>query len=74
MNSADEEKACEQSVKKAFRLMVAALVVVTVAVEVLCASRAGMSLSACLVSLELGVLLGAGLEALCGRWRRHVDR
>lgn len=66
-----------QFVKMVFRQMDAALVIVAVAVavEFLCAARVGMSLSACLVSLELGVLLGAGLDALRGRLRRrHADR
>lgn len=75
MNST-EEKTYEQYVKLAFRLMVAELAIVTIAiaVAVFCAAEAGMSLSACLVSLALGVLLGAGLDALRGRWRRHADR
>lgn len=62
--------------KKAFRLMAAELAIVSAvaAVAVFCAARVGMSLSACLVSLALGVLLGAGLDALRGRWRRHADR
>lgn len=75
MNST--EKAYEQYVKLAFRLMVAELVIVTIAiaVAVFCAAEVGMSLSACLVSLALGVLLGAGLDALRGRLRRrHADR
>lgn len=69
-----EEKICEQYVKLAFRLMVAELVIVTIAVvvAVFCAAEVGMSLSACLASLALGVLLGVGLDALHGRlWRRH---
>lgn len=72
-----EEKIYEQYVKLAFRLMVAELVIVTIAiaVAVFCAAEVGMSLSACLVSLALGVLLGAGLDALRGRLRRrHADR
>ena len=77
MNST-EEKAYEQYVKLAFRLMVAELVIVTiaVAVAVFCAAEVGMSLSACLASLALGILLGAGLDALRGRlWGRHdADR
>lgn len=77
MGSTGSEKAYEQLVKLAFRLMVAELVIVTivVAVEFFFAGRVGMSLSACLVSLALGVLLGAGLDALRGRLRRrHVGR
>ena len=75
MNST-EEKTYEQYVKLAFRLMVAELVIVTIAiaVAVFCAAKVGMALSSCLVSLALGVLLGAGLDALHGRWRRHADR
>lgn len=77
MNST-EEKAYEQYVKLAFRLMVAELVIVTIAiaVTVFCAAEVGMSLSACLASLALGVLLGVGLDALRGRlWRRYdADR
>lgn len=72
-----EEKIYEQYVKLAFRLMVAELAIVTIAiaVAVFCADEVGMSLSACLVALALGVLLGAGLDALCGRLRRrHADR
>lgn len=63
--------------KKAFRLMAAelAIVSVVVVVAVFCAARVGMSLSSCLVSLALGALLGAGLDALRGRLRRrHTDR
>ena len=69
-----EEKIYEQYVKLAFRLMVAELAIVTIAiaVAVFCAAEVGMSLSACLASLALGVLFGAGLDALRGRlWRRH---
>ena len=59
--------------KKAFRLMAAELAIVSVVVVV--AARVGMSLSSCLVSLALGALLGAGLDALRGRLRRrHADR
>ena len=68
------EKIYEQYVKLAFRLMAAELVIMTIAiaVAVFCAAEVGMSLSACLASLALGVLLGAGLDALRGRlWRRH---
>ena len=63
------EKIYEQYVKLAFRLMVAELVIVTIAVvvAVFCAAEVGMSLSACLASLALGVLLGAGLDVLRGR-------
>lgn len=60
--------------KKAFRLMAAelAIVSVVVVVAVFCAARVGMFLSACLVSLALGVLLGVGLDALRGRlWGRY---
>lgn len=74
MNSTKGEKAYEQYVKLAFRLMVAELVIVTIAiaVAVFCAAEVGMSLSACLASLALGVLLGVGLDALRGRlWGRH---
>ena len=61
--------------KKAFRLMAAELAIVSVVVAVFCAARVGMSLSSCLVSLALGALLGAGLDALRGRLRRrHADR
>lgn len=62
--------------KKAFRLMAAelAIVLAVVVVAVFCAARVGMSLSACLVSLALGVLLGAGLDVLSGRLRRRHDR
>lgn len=63
--------------KKEFRLMAAELAIVSVVVVVafFCAGRVGMSLSSCFVSLALGVLLGAGLDALRGRlWRRHADR
>lgn len=77
MNSTDSKKTYEQLEKKAFRLMAAELVIVAVVVvvAVFCAARVGMSLSSCLVSLALGVLLGAGLDALRGRLRRrHVDR
>lgn len=66
MNSAES--------KKEFRLMAAelAIVSVVVVVAVFCAARVGMSLLSCLVSLALGVLFGAGLDALCGRlWGRH---
>lgn len=69
-----EEKIYEQYVKLAFRLMVAELVIVTIAiaVAVFCTAEVGMSLSACLASLALGVLLGVGLDALHGRlWRRY---
>lgn len=74
MNSTKGEKAHEQLVKRAFRMMAAELVIVTVVVvaAVFCAARVGMSLSSCLVSLALGVLLGAGLDALRGRlWGRY---
>lgn len=74
MNSTKGEKAYEQSMKKAFRMMVAEMVIVSVVVvaAVFCAARVGMSLSVCLVSLTLGVLFGAGLDALSGRlWGRH---
>lgn len=77
MNSTDSKKTYEQLEKKAFRLMAAelAIVAVVVVVAVFCAARVGMSLSSCLVSLALGVLLGAGLDVLRGRLRRrHVDR
>ena len=60
--------------KKAFLLMTAEMVLVNVAVvaAVFFAARVGMSLSSCFVSLALGVLLGAGLDALSGRlWGRH---
>ena len=73
----ESEKTYEQPEKKAFRMMAAGLVIVTVVVvvAVFCAARVGMSLSSCLVSLALGVLLGAGLDALRGRLRRrHADR
>ena len=68
-----KDSEAEQYVKLAFRLMVVVLVIVTiaVAVEVFCAASVGMSISACLASLALGVLLGVGLDALRGRlWRR----
>lgn len=77
MNSTESEKTYEQIVKKEFRMMAAELAVVTVVVvaAVFCAARVGMSLSSCLASLALGVLLGAGLDALRGRLRRrHADR
>ena len=77
MNSTKGEKAYEQSMKKAFRLMAAELAIVfaVVVAAVFCAARVGMSLSVCLVSLTLGVLFGAGLDALSGRLRRrHADR
>lgn len=77
MNSTKGEKAYEQSMKKAFRLMAAELAIVfaVVAVAVFCAARVGMSLSACVVSLALGALFGAGLDALSVRLRRrHADR
>ncbi len=77
MNSTDSEKMYEQFVKMAFRLMAAelAIVSVVVVVAVFCAARVGMSLSSCLVSLALGALLGAGLDALRGSLRRrHADR
>ena len=76
MNNTDSGKVYGQYVRMAFRMMVAALVIVTVAVavEVFFAARAGMALSACLVSLGLGVLLGAGLDVLRGKRRRHADR
>ena len=77
MNSTKGEKAYEQIVKKELRMMAAGLVIVTVAVvaAVFCAARVGMSLASCLASLALGVLLGAGLDALSGRLRRrHADR
>ena len=62
--------------KKAFRLMVVELAIVSVVVVVafFCAVHVGMSLSSCLVSLALGVLLGAGLDVLSGRLRRRHDR
>ena len=74
MNSTKGEKAYEQSMKKAFRMMAAEMVIVSAVVvaAVFCAARVGMSLSSCFVSLALGVLLGAGLDALSGRlWGRH---
>lgn len=77
MNSTDDEKAHEQPEKRVFRIMATELAVVTVVIvaEVFFAARVGMSLSSCLVSLALGVLLGAGLDVLRGRLRRrHADR
>ena len=52
------------------------VVIIVVAVSFFFAGRVGMSLSACLVSLGLGLLLGVGLDALRGRlWRRYdADR
>lgn len=72
----ESEKTYEQLEKRVFRIMATELAVVTVVIvaEVFFAARVGMSLSQCLASLALGVLIGAGLDALRGRWRRHADR
>ncbi len=77
MNSTEREKAYGLSEKRVFRMMATELAVVMVVIvaEVFFAARVGMSLSSCLASLALGVLLGAGLDALRGRLRRrHADR
>lgn len=69
MDSTGGGKVCKQIVELVF-------VFIVVAVGFFFAGRVGMSLSACLASLALGVLLRVGLDALRGRlWGRYdADR